>query len=239
MSPSLNLCVPRRPRARARPRQPAPGEAAGASAAVRSLLEPSWTHGRGTDVDQPRRALWAAYNSSKPQDYLIGWVPLPGSGARGRDTHSQHTERSTFVARLKPRCGSLALLVLWWITTMSKRQCECRVASALCQLPVARETQTRPTPHTPQCVTVRQRAESETPPHNTTDGQPCGEQLTQKPLAGLFGTRTTRPTSHSHLTKRPAVARATAGARCWQEGAPWVRPPGTDRAPAAGYPRCP
>ena len=49
------------------------------------------------------------------------------------------------------------------------------------------------------------------PRHLTTDGQPCPEQLTQKPLAGLFGTHTTRPISHSHLTKRPAVARATAG----------------------------
>ena len=49
------------------------------------------------------------------------------------------------------------------------------------------------------------------PRHLTTDGQPCPEQLTQKPLAGLFGTLTTRPISHSHLTKRPAVARATAG----------------------------
>ena len=51
---------------------------------------------------------------------------------------------------------------------------------------------------------------------------PCGEQLTQKPLAGLFGTPTPRPTSHSHLTKRPAVARATAGkvlaAGCTRQG---------------------
>ena len=45
----------------------------------------------------------------------------------------------------------------------------------------------------------------------TTDGQPCGEQLTQKLLAEPLGTHTPRPTSHSHLTKRPAVARATAG----------------------------
>jgi len=45
----------------------------------------------------------------------------------------------------------------------------------------------------------------------TTDRQPCGEQLTHKPLAGPLGTPTPRPTSHSHLTKRPAVARATAG----------------------------
>ena len=45
----------------------------------------------------------------------------------------------------------------------------------------------------------------------TTDGQPCGEQLTQKLLAGPLETPTSRPTSHSHLTKRPAVARATAG----------------------------
>ena len=52
---------------------------------------------------------------------------------------------------------------------------------------------------------------SQWPRHLTTDGQPCPEQLTQKPLAGLFGTHTTRPISHSHLTKRPAVARATAG----------------------------
>ena len=45
----------------------------------------------------------------------------------------------------------------------------------------------------------------------TTDAQPCGEQLTLKPLAEPLRTHTTRPTSHSHLTKRPAVARATAG----------------------------
>ena len=37
------------------------------------------------------------------------------------------------------------------------------------------------------------------------------EQLTQKSLAGPLGTSTPRPTSHSHLRKRPAVARATAG----------------------------
>ena len=45
----------------------------------------------------------------------------------------------------------------------------------------------------------------------TTDGQPCGEQLTQKSLAGPLGTPTPRPIRYSHLTKRPAVARATAG----------------------------
>ena len=45
----------------------------------------------------------------------------------------------------------------------------------------------------------------------TTDRQPCGEQLTQKPLAGPLGTPTPRPIRYSHLTKRPAVARATAG----------------------------
>ena len=45
----------------------------------------------------------------------------------------------------------------------------------------------------------------------TTDRQPCGEQLTQKPLAEHPRTPMSRPTSHSHLTKRPAVARATAG----------------------------
>ena len=92
-----------------------------------------------------------------------------------------------------------------------------------------------------RCSPVRDSLESRGPADSraqwlrplTTDGQPCGEQLTQKPLAGLFGTRTTRPTSHSHLTKRPAVARATAGARCWQEGAPWVRPPGTEHPPRA------
>ena len=49
---------------------------------------------------------------------------------------------------------------------------------------------------------------AETP---TTDGQPCGEQLTQKPLAEPLRTPTPRPTSYSHRTKRPAVARATAG----------------------------
>ena len=84
------------------------------------------------------------------------------------------------------------------------------------------------------------------PRHLTTDGQPCPEQLTQKPLAGLFGTHTTRPISHSHLTKRPAVARATAGrfVRCeWligrvvcvpKEGAGRrVHPPGTEHPPRA------
>ena len=48
----------------------------------------------------------------------------------------------------------------------------------------------------------------------TTDRQPCGEQLTQKSLAGPLGTPTPRPIRYSHLTKRPAVARATAA--CWQ-----------------------
>ena len=56
----------------------------------------------------------------------------------------------------------------------------------------------------------------------TTDGQPCGEQLTQKSLARPLGTSTPQPTSHSHLTKRPAVARATAGkvlaAGCTRQG---------------------
>jgi hypothetical protein len=54
-----------------------------------------------------------------------------------------------------------------------------------------------------------------------------GEQLTQKPLARPLGTRTPRPTSHSHLTKRPAVARATAGkvlaAGCTRQGQPTRR----------------
>ena len=45
----------------------------------------------------------------------------------------------------------------------------------------------------------------------TTDRQPCGEQLTQKPRAEPLRTHATRPTSHSHRMKRPAVARATAG----------------------------
>ena len=45
----------------------------------------------------------------------------------------------------------------------------------------------------------------------TTDGQPCGGQLTENSLAESLRARTPRPTSHSHLTKRPAVARATAG----------------------------
>ena len=49
-----------------------------------------------------------------------------------------------------------------------------------------------------------------------------GEQLTQKPLARPLGTPTPRPTSHSHLTKRPAVAQATAGkvlaAGCTRQG---------------------
>ena len=49
-----------------------------------------------------------------------------------------------------------------------------------------------------------------------------GEQLTQKSLARPLGTSTPRPTSHSHLTKRPAVARATAGkvlaAGCTRQG---------------------
>ena len=70
-----------------------------------------------------------------------------------------------------------------------------------------------------RCSPVRDSLESRGPADSraqwlrplTTDGQPCGEQLTQKPLAGPIGTPTPRPTSHSHLTKRPAVARATAG----------------------------
>ena len=56
----------------------------------------------------------------------------------------------------------------------------------------------------------------------TTDGQLCGEQLTQKSLAEPLRTHATRPTSHSHLTKWPAVARATAGkvlaAGCTRQG---------------------
>ena len=44
-----------------------------------------------------------------------------------------------------------------------------------------------------------------------TDGQPCGEQLTQKSLARPLRTPGPRPIRYSHLTKRPAVARATAG----------------------------
>ena len=60
-----------------------------------------------------------------------------------------------------------------------------------------------------------------------------GEHLTQKPLAEPTSTHTARPTSHSHLTRRPAVARATAGkvlaGGCARQ----------DRARAAGYPRRP
>ena len=46
--------------------------------------------------------------------------------------------------------------------------------------------------------------------------------VTQKPLAGPLGTHTPRPIRYSHLTKRPAVARATAGkvlaAGCARQG---------------------
>ena len=56
----------------------------------------------------------------------------------------------------------------------------------------------------------------------TTDGQPCGEKLTQKPQLEYIRAHTQRPTSHSHRTKRPAVARATAGkvlaAGCARQG---------------------
>ena len=56
----------------------------------------------------------------------------------------------------------------------------------------------------------------------TTDGQPCGGKLTQKSLAGPLGTPGPRPIRYSHLTKRPAVARATAGkvlaAGCTRQG---------------------
>ena len=45
----------------------------------------------------------------------------------------------------------------------------------------------------------------------TTDGQPCGEQLTHKLLDEPIRTHTPRPIRYSHLTKRPAVAQATAG----------------------------
>ena len=60
-----------------------------------------------------------------------------------------------------------------------------------------------------------------------------GEHLTQKTLAEPISTHTARPTNHSHLTRRPAVARATAGkvlaGGCARQ----------DRAPAADYPRRP
>jgi hypothetical protein len=70
-----------------------------------------------------------------------------------------------------------------------------------------------------RCSPVRDSLESRGPADSraqwlrplTTDGQPCGEQLTQKLLAEPLRTHTARPTSHSHRTKRPAVARATAG----------------------------
>ena len=70
-----------------------------------------------------------------------------------------------------------------------------------------------------RCSPVRDSLESRGPADSraqwlrplTTDGQPCGEQLTQKRLDEPLRTHTARPTSHSHLTKRPAVARATAG----------------------------
>ena len=45
----------------------------------------------------------------------------------------------------------------------------------------------------------------------TMDGQLCGEKLTQKPQLEYLRAQTPRPTSHSHRTKRPAVARATTG----------------------------
>ena len=45
----------------------------------------------------------------------------------------------------------------------------------------------------------------------TTDGQPCGEHLTHQPLLGPLRRPKPRPTTHSHLTKQAAVARATAG----------------------------
>ena len=38
-----------------------------------------------------------------------------------------------------------------------------------------------------------------------------GERPTHEPLLGSLRTHATRPTSYSHRTKRPAVARATAG----------------------------
>ena len=57
-----------------------------------------------------------------------------------------------------------------------------------------------------------------------------GEQPTQKPLAGPIGTPTPRPVSHSHLTKRPAVARATAGKVL---AAGCAGRPGTDHPPRA------
>ena len=41
------------------------------------------------------------------------------------------------------------------------------------------------------------------PRHLTTDGQPCPEQLTQKPLAGLFGTHTTRPNRRHRCLPAP------------------------------------
>ena len=69
-------------------------------------------------------------------------------------------------------------------------------------------------------VRARLGAVAETP--NDTDGQPCGEQLTQKPRAEPLKVPTLRPTSHSHRMKRPAVARATAGkvlaAGCTRQG---------------------
>ena len=70
-----------------------------------------------------------------------------------------------------------------------------------------------------RCSPVRDSLESGGPADSrrqwlrplTTDGQPCGGQLTQKPLARPLGTPGPRPIRYSHLTKRPAVARATAG----------------------------
>ena len=77
------------------------------------------------------------------------------------------------------------------------------------------------------CSPVRDSLESGGPGASclrplTTDGQPCGGKLTQKSLAGPLGTPGPRPIRYSHLTKRPAVARATAGkvlaAGCTRQG---------------------
>ena len=68
----------------------------------------------------------------------------------------------------------------------------------------------------------------------TTDGQPCGEQLTQQLLAGPLGTHTPRPIPATHISRsgRPPPSLEQRPGRCWQEGAP-----ARDRAHAAGYPR--
>ena len=58
------------------------------------------------------------------------------------------------------------------------------------------------------------------------------EHLAPQRWLGSLGRATPRPLNHSHLKKHTAVARATAGTRCWPAGAP-----ARDRAPAKHPPR--